>query len=246
MKKFISELENWFNSTESTEVIIQNYVDDFEEYSIDKAMFFYKESVVRDKLISMCISSYLKRLEGYVSAYIKEFTFIKYTNLKEFTESTSDKTIIYFLEWFKEENISNIEEFIKRAKDEEFDVKYLYKVIKYQDFLLKDSLENNNYEATLSFLVEFVYNVMTKTKELTDIVKNNKEETLCREHEETIAQHKLYNNMKHSATDSVFGFQLQYMVSSQLIFDDIEQLQSNPKSADKADFFLKNIIVGGI
>ena len=124
MSKVILEVEKWFNSHEHVEITIKNYVDNFENYSIEKEMFIYEDDIVRERLINTCISSYIKRLEQYIRVYMQDFNFSNYTNYDEFVEDAKDETAIYFLEWFKENNIASIKEFINKSSEKKYNLKH--------------------------------------------------------------------------------------------------------------------------
>lgn len=166
MNKFILNIEKWFNSDEDVKLTFKNHIDDFGSYSIDKDIFLYDEFIVRDKLVNNCITSYFKRIEQYINIYSEKFSFNDYCNFADAIETIDNDTVMYFLEWFKEENIDNIKRFNEDSA--EYNIKHFYSVIKYYDFLINSSLENKNYEATLDFLVEFIDNIMDRTLELSN------------------------------------------------------------------------------
>lgn len=227
MNNFILEVEKWFNSDENTKIIIKGNVDSFDYYPIDKDIFLYDENVAKEKLINACISTYFKNVEEYIGVYIKNFRFSNYSNFVEFTKSTDDETMIYFLEWFKEENIDNLKELFK-YQEKGYNIKHLYSVIKYYDFLVKNSLENHNYEASLDFLVDFICSVMSKSLELTDKEEyNNKELYTPYRFNADIPESNITINKKDLVIDSNRNV--------------INNLEYGLKSADKQAFLLKRI-----
>lgn len=225
MNNFILETEKWFNSDEDAKFTIKNYLDSFEYYPIDKDMFLYDENIVREKLIRTCISSYFKKVEQYIRIYVEDFTFSNYSNFAEFSKNTEHETMTYFLEWFKEENINNIKEFAN-SSEKIYNLKHLYSVIRYYDFLVKDSLENYNYEATLDFLVDFIYNVMSKTRELTNKEIFNDEIVASYDLSAEIPEANMPINKEHLIIDS----------NRHII-----NIKYEIKSADKQTFLLKSI-----
>lgn len=166
MNELILNIEKWFNSNEDKEISFKVNKVDFDNYAIDREIFLYDEHIVREKLINDCLSSYFKRVEQYINVYIENFSFNNYSNYIETTKSIDNDTIIYFLQWFRDENINNIKRINQESK--EYNLRHFYSVIKYYDFLIKNSLENNNYESTLDFLVEFIDNIMDKTLALSN------------------------------------------------------------------------------
>ncbi|EOD01148.1 hypothetical protein [Caldisalinibacter kiritimatiensis] len=166
MYKIINDFEKWLASNEDIKMNLEINIKSFEEYSIEKDLFLYDEYIVKDKIIKSCVTLYFKRLEEYIRKYINEFSFSNYKNLKELSSKTNVETIIYFFDWVKEENILSIKSFVKKIKERKYDSKDLYNIIRYHDYLIRDTLENNNYEATLDFLVDFFDSVKMKIEEL--------------------------------------------------------------------------------
>lgn len=164
MNKFILNVNKWFNSDEDVKISLIDNIDGFIDYSIDTKLLLYGDYIVKQNLLNDCIRLYFNRVEQYIKVYIENFKFVNYSNFSNLTEDIDNDLILCFLEWFKEENIGMIKKINEELK--EYDVKHFYSVIKYYDFLIANSLENQNYGATLDFLVEFVYNVMDKTLEL--------------------------------------------------------------------------------
>lgn len=166
MYNIINDFEKWLTSNENTRMDLQVNIQSFEDFSIEKDLFLYNESIVKDKLLKSSINLYLKRIEDYVKNYVVEFTFSNYRNFNDLTNKTNEKTIVYFFDWFKDENLLALKSFIEKSNEGQYDLKSLYNVIRYYDYIIKDTLENQNYEATLDFLVDFIDSIMTKAEEL--------------------------------------------------------------------------------
>ena len=166
MYNIINDFEKWVTSSENIKMNLQVNIQSLEDFSIKKELFLYNESMVKDKLLKSAVSLYLKRIEDYVKEYVTEFTFSSYSNLDDFITKTDEKTIHYFFHWFKDENIFALKEFVEKSNEEQYNLKSLYNVMRYYDYIIKDTLENKNYEATLDFLVDFIDSVMTKVEEL--------------------------------------------------------------------------------
>ena len=166
MNNFISDFEKWLTSSEEVKLDFQIHFQSFEEYSIEKDLFLYDENIVKNKLMKSSINLYLKRIEDYIKKYIVGFSFSAYKNFNEFSEKTNEESIVHFFDWFKDENLPNLKCFIEKSDEGRYNLKNLYNVIRYYDYIIRDTLESKNYEATLDFLVDFVQSVMTKAEEL--------------------------------------------------------------------------------
>lgn len=229
--KILWEVEKWFDSEDYTKISIHNYVDNFEKYSIDKDMFLFDENIVRDKLVSTLISSYFRKIEQYLMLYEQDFSFSNYNNFKEFVQVSKDDRVTYFLEWFKDDSIPTIKKFINEARKENYDLRHLYDVVKYYDFLVRNSFETQNYEATLDFLIGMIRNIMTQTKELT-----------IREKEDS----KIGLDETHDYIESVISKPYNYSINEKYLGIDLNQLlvnhwNSELKSACKQTFFMENL-----
>lgn len=231
MSKFLDEIEKWFNSENRVKILINNHIDNFEDYSINKDMFIYEESIVRNKLITTFISSYFKKIEKYIMIYEPEFTFSNYNNFQEFNKNTDNKRVIYFLEWFKEDNIPLIKKFINQVKEEKVDLKSLYDVIKYYDFLVRDSFETNNFEATLDFLIGLIRNVMTQSMELTIKARELTIEENFKN--DTTTSHDIELEKYYLSNEEYLGITLNQLT--------ISNLKNSFESAEKQTFLLRKI-----
>jgi len=168
MIKIINDIEQWLTSEDQVKIAINNYVENFQLYPYEKDMFFYGENVAREKIIRNCLYYYFKKIEEYVALYVADFSFSKYNNFEELANQSDNDGVVYLLKWLKEENIHEVKNFVQRANEVKYDSEFLVSIIRYYDFLIRDSMETDNHEATLDFLVEFFYNIMTKSEEFSD------------------------------------------------------------------------------
>ncbi|MGB4313123.1 MAG: hypothetical protein WBJ17_09380, partial [Natronincolaceae bacterium] len=149
MYNLIEEFEEWVTADKKVHISIDNSIDFFEKFSIDKELFLYKYDIVSDKLIKNYNYLYLKMIEQYVGKYIEQFAFKNYSNFEEFKNANNNSVICDFLKLLHEENFPVIKDFISNVEQGLYDLKAMYNVIRYYDYLVRDTLDYNNYEATL-------------------------------------------------------------------------------------------------
>lgn len=168
MYNLIEEFEEWVTADKKVHISIDNSIDFFEKFPIDKELFLYKYDIVADKLIKNYNYLYLKRIEQYVGKYIEQFAFENYSNFEEFKNANNNSVICDFLKLLYEENFPVIKDFISNVEQGLYDLKAMYNVIRYYDYLIGDTLDYNNYEATLDFLLDFPRGVKRKTEKLSN------------------------------------------------------------------------------
>ncbi|MCK9268741.1 MAG: hypothetical protein M0P14_08515 [Alkaliphilus sp.] len=168
MYNLIEEFEEWIMADKKVHINVDNSVDFFEKFPIDKELFLYKYETVAEKLTKNYIYLYLKRTEQYIGKYIKQFAFENYSNLREFKDANNNRFIYDLLKLLQEENFPVIKGLINNVGRGLYDLKAMYNVIRYYDYLIKDTLDYNNYEATLDFLLDFPHGVKRKTEKLSN------------------------------------------------------------------------------
>lgn len=165
MYSLINDFEKWLISSEEIEMNLQINIKSFEGFHIEKDLFLYGEDIVKNKLLKNVTNLYLKRIEDYVKYYITGFSFSNYKNLSDFMKENDKKIIGHFFDWFKNKNIYIFKDFISKIDGNQYDLETLYNVITYYDYLIEDTLEYENHEATLDFLIGFIDYVMIKAGE---------------------------------------------------------------------------------
>lgn len=163
----ISDFKRWLASEEDITINLNTNIQSLERFQIDKELFLNDNVFVGHKLARIAMNLYLKRIEDYIGVYSEGFTFGAYKNLDDFVMQTEQRVVISFLKWFKDTNLNQIELFAKEVGDGAYDARSLYNAMTYYDYLIKETIEGHNYDATLDFMVGFVRDVMSKARDLT-------------------------------------------------------------------------------
>lgn len=224
MYNIINAFEKWLDSSDEIRLDLKYDIESLDDYSIDNELFFYDENMVKEKLLRNSIFMYFKRVEEYIKKYIDQFSFNSYENLNHFSKNMKELDILYFLDWMKEENLIAIKELVKESNVDKYDINALYNALRYYDYLIVESLESDNCESAMNFLVDFIESVMNKVNELstqkkTKTIKEKIDDILKKKPEKT----KIIEDYLVIKTD-------QYTTN---------EFTNELKSADKQAFYMK-------
>lgn len=133
----------------------------------EKSNFFNVDNLKKHELGSYTISvdkimtynyiyNYLYNLQNCISKTDKSFSFSNYKNiyqLKTYVPSIEDIDLLVFLDWFMEEGILNIVDFLNSLEAKLYNYEDMYNIMRYYNYLMDSSLKSES-NAIMTFLTE--------------------------------------------------------------------------------------------
>jgi len=125
-------------------------------------------TISADKIIAYnYIYNYLYNLQSCISKTDQSFSFSNYKNiyqLEKYISSIEDIDLLVFMDWFMEEGILNIVDFLNSLEAKLYKYEDMYNIMRYYNYLMDSSLRNES-NAMMTFLTEGSTEVFDKIED---------------------------------------------------------------------------------
>ncbi|ERI94196.1 hypothetical protein HMPREF1982_01208 [Clostridiales bacterium oral taxon 876 str. F0540] len=135
----VDEKSDFFSSSQ-----VSNYKDEFYINSINKLVGYNY------------LYNYIYNLQMYIKKFDGSFSFSNYNNIYElssYSESIEDIDLLVFIDWFLEEGIVKIVDFINCLELSSYKDEDMYNIMRYYNYIIDNSIKNES-DTILTFLTE--------------------------------------------------------------------------------------------